>query len=89
MALVGSPKALVKDVAEGYLAFTPLVLKRFTPEEIKAISTQIDLLLREMRGQAVPARNIPALREKNLRLGRLNEAHMVLTTYCKKNKVLL
>lgn len=89
MALVGSPKALVKDVAGGYLAFTPLVLKRFTPEEIKAISTQIDLLLREMRGQAVSARNIPALREKNLRLGRLNEAHMVLTTYCKKNKVLL
>ncbi len=87
MPLAGSPKAFARDIAEGYVDLTPLVLKKFTQAEIKTIHINLNLLLREVRGQGVPQDDIPAIRHKNLRLQRLNQAILVLHTYCKQHKI--
>jgi len=87
MPFAGSPKAFARDIAEGFIDLTPLVLKKFTRGEIKIIHTNLNLILREVRGQGVSQDDIPAIRHKNLRLQRLNQALLVLHTYCKQHKI--
>lgn len=87
MPFAGSPKAFARDIAEGFIDLTPIVLKKFTQAEVKTIHANLNLLLREVRGEGVPQDDIPAIRHKNLRLQRLNQALLVLYTYCKQHKI--
>jgi len=87
MPFATSPKALAKDIADGFLDLTPLILKKYTPAEVKTISVNLHLLLREIRGEGVHSEDIPAIRRKNLSIQRLNQALLVLNTYCRKHKI--
>lgn len=87
MPFATSPKALAKDIADGFFDLTPLILKKYTSAEIKTINVNIHLLLREIRGEGVPSEDIPAIRQRNLRIQRLNQALLVLNTYCRKHRI--
>lgn len=89
MALPGSPKGLAKDIAEGFFALTPSILRKFTPPELKTINQNLNIVLRETRGEAIETGNVETIRRKSLRLQRLNQAILVLTSYCKQNRVVL
>ena len=87
MAITGSPKGLAKDIAEGFFTLTPPILRRFTPPELKLINQNLNIVLRETRGEPVETAEIETIRRKSLRIQRLNQALLVLTSYCKHNKV--
>jgi len=87
MALPGSPKGLAKDIAEGFFALTPPVLRKFTPPELKTINQNLNIVLRETRAEAVETGDVETIRHKSLRIQRLNQALLVLTSYCKQNRV--
>ena len=87
MAIPGNPKGLAKDLAEGFFALTPPILRKFTPPELKTISQNLNIVLREIRTEAVETGNAETIRHKSLRIQRLNQALLVLTSYCKQNKV--
>lgn len=87
MPFATSPKALTKDIADGFFDLTALILKKYTPAEIKTIHVNIHLLLREIRGEGIPSEDIPAIRRRNLRIQRLNQALLVLQTYCRKHRI--
>lgn len=87
MALPGSPKGLAKDIAEGFFALTPAILRKFTPPELKTINQNLNIVLRESRGEAVETGNVETIRRKSLRIQRLNQAILILTSYCKENRV--
>jgi len=87
MAIAGSPKGLAKDVAEGYFTLTPPILRKFTPPELKTINQNLNIVLREARGEPVETGNVDTIRRKSLRIQRLNQALFVLASYCKQNRV--
>lgn len=87
MAIPGSPKGLAKDIAEGYFALTPPILRKFTPPELKTINQNLNIVLRETRGEPVETGEVDSIRRKSLQIQRLNQALLVLASYCKQNKV--
>ena len=87
MAIPGSPKGLAKDIAEGYFALTPPILRKFTPPELKTINQNLNIVLREARGEPVETGDVDSIRRKSHRIQRLNQALFVLASYCKQNRV--
>ena len=87
MALPGNPKGLALDISEGYFSLTPPILKKFTPPELKTINQNLNLVLRETRSEAVDTGNVETIRHKSLRIQRLNQALMILSNYCKHQRI--
>lgn len=87
MAIPGNPKGLAKDIAEGFFALTPPILRKFTPPELKTINQNLNIVLRETRGEGVETGDVETIRRKSLRIQRLNQALLVLSNYCKQNRV--
>lgn len=87
MALVGSPKKLAQDVADGFYMFSPPQLKQYSPADLKTILANLALVARDIRQQQIPLEDIPALKAKNMKLSRLNQAEVVLRAFCKKQRI--
>jgi len=87
MPFASSPKALVRDVADGFFDLNPAILKKFTSAELKVVHSNLSLILREVRNEA--ANDIPSIRKRSLRIQRLNQALFVLETYCRRHRITL
>jgi hypothetical protein len=79
--------SLAKDVMEGYLLLNPLVLKRYNTPTCKELYRQLKKLQTATRIQGVEMGNQEALRSRNHRLQRLNQALAVLEHFAKLNKI--
>ncbi|MBE9486151.1 MAG: hypothetical protein IMY82_03155 [Chloroflexi bacterium] len=87
MAISGNPKKMAQDIAGGYLSLSPPVLKKYTPADLKVILNSLALVQREIRQVQVPLDDVPLVKAKNTQLSRLNQAGMVLRSYCKKQRI--
>jgi len=87
MAISGSPKKMAQDVAEGFLMFSPPMLRGYTPADIKIILANLALVTREARQEQIPLDNIMALKSRNMKLSRLNQAETVIRAYCQKKRI--
>lgn len=84
MTIAGSPKKLAQDIADGFLALSPPMLKLYTPADLKIILAHIGIVARELRGDKIPLEDILALKSRNSKLSRLNQNEMVIRAFCKK-----
>ncbi len=87
MAIAGNPKKLAQDIADGYLMLTPPMLKAYTPADLKIITVNMALVSRELRQMVIPTEDVPGIKARNMKLGRLNQADMVIQAYCKKKRI--
>ena len=87
MAISGNPKKMAQDIADGYLSLNAPGLKKYTPADLKIILTNLALVQREIRGIQVVQEDTLAIKAKNMRISRLNQAEMVLRSYCKKMRI--
>ena len=87
MAISGNPKKLAQDIAGGFVSLSPPVLKKYTPADLKIILSNLTLVQREVRQRQVPAEDIPLVKAKNMQISRLNQALMILRSYCKKMRI--
>jgi hypothetical protein len=87
MAISGNPKKLAQDVAEGFYSLSPPVLKKYTPADLKIILANLTLVQREIRQTQVPLEDVQLVKAKNIQISRLNQALMVLRSYCKKMRI--
>jgi predicted double-glycine peptidase len=74
MPIAGNPKKLAYSVAQGYQQFTQSTLRAYTPEELKILSFNLNVVLREVRGTHVPLEDMENLKDKNVKIRRLNQA---------------
>ena len=84
-----SLKALTIDIAEGYIAVNPIFLKPFEPEQLKEIHNEISKTLNDIRGERFPAKDLTAIRLRNLKLQRLYSASMIIRNFAKERRYLL
>jgi hypothetical protein len=89
MPIAGSPKKLAQDIAGGYMMLSPPMLKAYTPVDLKTILSNLGMVAREVRQEQIPQEDVPAMKAKNMKLSRLNQAEIVLRAYCKKKRIII
>ena len=87
MAISGSPKKLAQDIADGYLSLSPPMPKPSNPADMKTILANIAGVTRDLRQEPTPLEDVMALKTKNMKLSRLNQAGVVIRAYCKKKRI--
>lgn len=87
MPIAGSPKKLAQDIAEGFMSLSPPMLKAYTPADLKTIIVNLGIVARELRQEQVAQDDVMAVKTKNMKLSRLNQAEIVIRAYCKKNRI--
>jgi hypothetical protein len=87
MPIAGSPKKLCQDIADGYLMLTPPMLKLYMPGDLKIIAANIAIVARDLRQEVIPFDDVMAIKTRNMKLSRLNQAQVVIQAYCKKMRI--
>ena len=81
MPIAGNPKKLAYAVAQGYQQFTQSTLRAYTPEELKVLVFNLTIVLREVRGTQVPLEDAENLKDKNVKIRRLNQAISTIQSF--------
>ena len=87
MAISGSPKMTAYDIAKGLTHVTSAALKKYTPQDLKTILNNLNIVQREIRAEQVPLDDVMAAKEKNQKLQRINQVVTVITNYTKKRRI--
>ncbi len=87
MAISGNPKKLAQDIADGFHSLSPPVLKKYSPADLKIILTNMSIVKRDIRQILVPPDEVQLIKAKNMKVSRLNQAEMVLRSFCKKKRI--
>jgi len=82
-----SLKAIIFDIAEGYVTVNPLFLKPLDDETIKELYQELQKVQAQIRGSEFPHRDIKAIRERNIKLQRLHSAYMIIKNYMRTRKI--
>lgn len=89
MAITGNPLIMAREIGDGFHSLTPGALKKYTPADVKIINNNLQQVLRDARAEVPPPGDADAIRRKNLRMQRLNQAIMMLANYCRQHRILL
>ena len=84
--LGGSAYAMANQIGEGYVLMSAATLKRFAPQDVKQLEFEIDKLQREVRAESPPADDNPAMQKRNRKLGRLNQAMLIIRGYYEQKR---
>jgi len=82
-----SIQAVVKDIAEGYTTVNPIFLKSFNQDQLKNLSNHIRKIQTEIRSIPFPAKDIPAIRMRNMKLQRLHTAIIIINNFAKERRI--
>ena len=86
MAISGNPKMLAYEIAKGLVNVSPTSLKKYTPEDLKVILTNLSIVQREIRSKQIPQENLLEIKEKNYQLQHINQAITIITNHAKKHR---
>ncbi len=82
-----SLKAIIQDVAEGYVTVNPLFLKSFESEALRDFYKEISRVQIEIRSEKFPTGDIMAIRGRNLKLQRLYSAAMIIRNFARERRI--
>jgi hypothetical protein len=81
MTFTGNPRKYARDIGEGYVMLSPVMLRGFTVADLRKVKQAVELELRDARGE-VAARDDPqAIQARQRRILRLNQALRVIRTF--------
>ncbi|MDA8079773.1 MAG: hypothetical protein M0Z79_12650 [Nitrospiraceae bacterium] len=84
-----SLKAVIRDIADGYVVVNPLFLKSFDGETLRDFYGEISRVQNEVRAEKFPHNDIMAIRSRNLKLQRLFGATMIIRNFAKERRIQL
>lgn len=87
MAIAGSPKKIALDIAGGFTSVSQTTLRQYTPADMKIILANLAVVTRDLRSEQIPLEDVMALKSKNMKLSRLNQASVIIRAYCKKRRI--
>lgn len=77
---------MARDVGDGYVLVTERTFSRMSSPDLDKIGFEMDRRLREVRGAQPDQDDTQALRLRNRRLQRLQQAKTILQTFRRKRK---
>jgi hypothetical protein len=87
MAISGNPKKIAQDISEGVTLVSSPMLKRYNAADIKIILNNMAIVSREIRAVQIPLEDVMALKKKNMKITRMNQAEMIIRAHCKKLRI--
>ena len=81
MPISGNPKKLAQDVASGFQQFSQASLRQYTVEDLRVIIFNLNFVLRDIRGKQISLEDIEALKDKNNRIRRINQAVNIIQSF--------
>ncbi|OEU71214.1 MAG: hypothetical protein BA874_00670 [Desulfuromonadales bacterium C00003068] len=87
MAIAGSPKKLAQDIADGYMTLSPPMLRRYTGADMKIMINNIAMITRSLRQLTIAQDDALAIKQRNNKMSRLNQATVIIRSYCKKRRI--
>jgi hypothetical protein len=87
MAISGNPKKIAQDISEGFMIISAPSLRRYNAADLKTILNNIAVVSRELRALQIPLEDVMALKKKNMKVSRLNQAEMIIRSHCKKKRI--
>lgn len=87
MSISGNPKKFAQALSDGFVRLSPPMLKGYTPGQLKTLLSNLEMVQRELRQVPVTVEDVNAVKQKNYRMTRLNQAEMILRSYCKKIRI--
>jgi len=84
-----SLKAIIWDIAEGYVTVNPLFLKPIDIDTIRELYKEIQKVQTEIRGEKFPYNDVQAIRIRNMRLQRLNSAQMIIRNFLRERRYMI
>lgn len=87
MAIIGSPKKMAKDISAGFTMLSPPMLRSYTSADLKTILFHLGQVTRELRQEQIALEDVMALKIRNMKLSRLNQAEIVIRAFCKKQRI--
>lgn len=79
--------AVARDMAEGMIFMTPLLLKNLDEASLRALYHQLRKLQTEVRGTKFPTHDLQGIRTRNLKLQRLHQSLNVLEHSARKLRI--
>ena len=89
MAISGNPKKIAQDISEGVTLVSAPMLKRYNAADIKIILNNMAIVSREIRAVQIPLEDVMALKKKNMKITRMNQAEMIIRAHCKKKRLMI
>jgi hypothetical protein len=84
-----SLKAIIWDIAEGYVTVNPLFLKAIDIDTIRDLYKEIQKIQTEIRGEKFPYNDVQAIRMRNMRLQRLNSAQIIIRNFLRERRYMI
>jgi len=84
-----SLSAIAKDVADGFITFNPLLIKRLDGSAYKELLQQLKKVQQEARASKFPLHDTDGIRKRNMRLQRLNQAITILEHEARERRLSL
>ncbi len=82
-------EAVAKDISEGYVFVNPIYLKKFDRETLKKLMAGVQKVMTLIRNERFPTGDVDAIKRRNMRLSRLNNAGTVIKYFAKERKWML
>ena len=79
----------VKEVSEGYISINPIYLKKFSPGTLRIINRELLKASISVRAEKFDYTDIKLVRDKNMRLSRINHAIKIIQEFCRERKIQL
>ena len=79
-------EAVAKDIAEGFVFVNPIYLKKFDHETLKKLMAGLQKVMVLIRNEKFPSGDVDAIKRRNMRLSRLNNAGTVIKYFAKERK---
>jgi hypothetical protein len=70
----GSAPAMARQVSDGYILLSPVILKRLEVRQMGMLEFELDKKLRETRAEPMDLQDQDGLKRRNMRLSRIEGA---------------
>ncbi len=87
MAFAGNPRKYARDIGDGYVLLTPVLLRGYDLADLRTLKQALELELRDSRAALPPADDREGVQAKQRRLLRLNQGLRVLRTFALKRRL--
>ncbi|GAK60071.1 hypothetical protein U27_07059 [Candidatus Vecturithrix granuli] len=78
---------LAHEIARGLVSINPSRLKKYGPNELKALLAQLNAEQRKIRAKQVSADHLEEIKEKNRYLQNIQQAITIISGYAKKYNI--
>lgn len=88
MALpIPSMSRLAKEISEGYITLSPVMLKNVPVSILTKFHRELLKMLQSVRGLSIDSENFKEIKEKNMKISRVNHAMQILKYFCKERRI--